>query len=184
MHQSFPPLVEGNPESHVRVITYEDLQCKDCAWLRKKMDEQILPVFSERVAFEHHDFPLPKHDWARPAAIVSRHFITVSHGVAVAFRRDILADMSIITADSLADWIREFAADYGADADAALASLSDPRLAAAIDADVGSGHARKVEKTPTVFLGETAFTEWVPIPELTAAIESALSQYPDNGYVR
>lgn len=175
MQQTFPPLVEGNPGSHVRVVTFEDLQCKDCAWLRRKMDEQILPVFSDQVAFEHRDFPLPKHDWARQAAIVARHFTTVSHGVAVAFRRDILGDMSIITAASLPDWIRDFAADYGADAEAAIASLSDQRLAAAIDADAALGKERGVQKTPTVFVGEKAFIEWVPIPELTAAIESALA---------
>jgi len=172
--QLYPPLVEGNAESRVRVVTYEDLQCKDCAWLRKKMDELILPAFSERVAFEHRDFPLPKHDWARPAAMVARHFTAVSHGVAVAFRRDILADMSIITASSLPDWIREFAADYGVDAEAALAAINDTAIGAAIDADVASARDRNVQKTPTVFVGETAFIEWVPVQELTAAIESAL----------
>jgi protein-disulfide isomerase len=42
--------------------------------------------------------------------------------------------------------------------------------------DTSSGVERKVEKTPTVFIGETAFIEWVPIPELTAAIEAELAR--------
>ena len=176
MHQAFPPLVEGNPESSVRVVTYEDLQCKDCAWLRRKIDEQVLPVYGDRVAFEHREFPLPKHEWARQAACVARHLVTVSHGLAVAFRRDIMADMAIITLDSLPGWIRDFASDYGADAEAAVAAMSDPQIIRVVDSDANSGVERNVEKTPTVFIGQKVFIEWVPIPELVAAIDADLAR--------
>src|SRR5262245_48147861 len=112
MAPSYPPLVEGNADSSVRVITFEDLQCKDCSWLRRKMDEQIVPAYGDRVAFEHREYPLTRHEWARSASLVARYFVSVSHGLAVAFRRDVMADMSIISVESFPQWVREFAADY------------------------------------------------------------------------
>ena len=37
------PLTEGNLQSPVRVIIYEDLQCSDCAVFAVMMEKQILP---------------------------------------------------------------------------------------------------------------------------------------------
>ena len=65
-------LIEGDPKSSVRVIIYEDLQCPDCADFRRMLDTQLLPRFAAKVAFEHRDFPLAKHAWARKAAIAAR----------------------------------------------------------------------------------------------------------------
>ena len=62
-------VVEGNKSSAVRVIAYEDLQCPDCAVYRKMLDEKLLPKYGGTVAFEHREFPLRKHQWARPASI-------------------------------------------------------------------------------------------------------------------
>src|SRR4051794_16108543 len=81
------PLVEGNPASSVRVLIYEDLQCPDCADFRVMLDKELLPKFEKTVAFEHRDFPLPKHEWARKAAIAARFFESVSPQVAVEFRK-------------------------------------------------------------------------------------------------
>ncbi len=172
----YPPLTEGDPESPVRVVTYEDLQCKDCAWLRRKMDEVILPEFGGHVAFEHRDFPLDKHDWAKEASMAARFFTTIGYGTAIAFRRTILSEISIITKESLPGWVRDFAIDYGADPDAAEASLYDPKLAAVIEADLQSGLARGVEKTPTVFVGDIVFIERVPLDELSAAITAEVEK--------
>ena len=65
------PMIEGNPKSNVRVVIFEDLQCPDCAVFRKMLDEKLLPKYKATVAFEHHDFPLAKHSWARQAAVAA-----------------------------------------------------------------------------------------------------------------
>src|SRR5262245_36432355 len=81
------PLVEGNPQSRVRVQIWEDLQSPDCADFRVMLDKQLLPKFKGAVACEHKDFPLPKHNWARRAAIAARFFESVSPRAAVEFRQ-------------------------------------------------------------------------------------------------
>ena len=87
-------LVEGNSKSPARVLIFEDLQCPDCAGFRVMLDKQILPKFGARVAFEHQDFPLPKHNWARKAAIASRYFESVKPALAVEYRQTTMAHLT------------------------------------------------------------------------------------------
>ena len=62
-------VIEGALQSPVRVLIYEDLQCPDCTDFRRMLDTQLLPRYAAKVRFEHRDFPLAKHVWARKAAI-------------------------------------------------------------------------------------------------------------------
>lgn len=169
------PLVEGDPHGSVRVVIYENLQCGDCAWLRRKMDEVLLPAFATRAAFEHHDFPLPKHNWARQAAIAARYFQSLNSEIAVAFRREVLGELAHLTVEAIPLWVRAFAKRRNLDPNAAQDALQDFEFAAAVEADYQSGLARAIVKTPTVFIGETVFIERVPMDQVTAALEAALA---------
>ena len=104
-----PELVEGNPASPVRVLIYEDLQCPDCLTLRNLLDEKLLPRYGSRVAFIHRDFPLGKHDWARPAAVAARWVYQQDPDLGITFRREILSEQDHITAAGLNRWLLEFA---------------------------------------------------------------------------
>ncbi len=74
-------IVEGDKTSTVRVIAYEDLQCPDCAVYRKMLDEKLLPEYGGSVAFEHREYPLRKHQWARQASIAARYFGSLKPGI-------------------------------------------------------------------------------------------------------
>src|SRR5579872_3797430 len=84
-----PGIVEGNPDSPVKVLIYEDLQCGDCANFGALLDEKLLSRYGSRVAFVHRDFPLGKHDWARPAAMAARWVWQQNSRLGIAFRREI-----------------------------------------------------------------------------------------------
>jgi protein-disulfide isomerase len=169
-------LIEGAPQSAVRVIVYEDLQCPDCANFRRMMDEQLLPRFAARVAFEHRDFPLAKHSWARPASIAARYFQDRRSELGLEFRRFILATLRQTTAATFRDRVSQFARDKGLDAERAVAALDDPRLAALVEKDFQEGVARGVAKTPTVFVNGQPFIERFALEEISKAIETALSE--------
>src|SRR5450432_3400878 len=123
-------LVEGNSQSPVRVVIFEDLQCPDCAAFRVMMDTQLLPKYGSRVAFEHRDFPLPKHNWARKAAIAARFFDSVQPELAVEFRRSTFARLTEITPDNFNETLAAFAKAHSMDPAKALASLTDKTFAA------------------------------------------------------
>jgi len=167
-------LVEGNPKSPVRVVIYEDLQCSDCANFRKMMDEHLLPRYGAKVAFEHYDFPLVKHDWARPAAVAARHFEKTSPELAVKFRRHLLADLKQITAETFPLRLREFAKANQADAVKAIGALNDAELNKLVEEDYQDGVARGVGKTPTVLVNGEPFIEKFTLEEISKAMESAI----------
>jgi protein-disulfide isomerase len=168
-------LIEGNPASTVRVVVYEDLQCIDCADFRRMMDQHLLPKFRDKVAFEHRDFPLAKHAWARPAAIAARYFASLKPELGVAWRRHALVNLKTISADNFNTQLAAFARKNGVDPDKALAALEDPALAAAVEKDFQEGVARGIAKTPTVLVNGEPFIERFPLANIVKAIERELA---------
>ncbi len=167
-------LVEGAPSSMVRVVAYEDLQCSDCAAFRRMLDDKLLPAYKDKVAFEHRDFPLARHAWARKAAIAARFFEETSPEVAVEFRRHMLANIKQTTPDNFKDRLAEFAKQHGIDPAKATAALDEPRFNELVEKDYQDGVARGVSKTPTVFVNGRPFVETFTFEEISKAIEEEL----------
>lgn len=172
MAQDHP--VEGNAKSAVRVIAYEDLQCPDCAVYRKMLDAELLPKYGRSVAFEHRDFPLAKHVWARRAAVAARHCDGVRASLGVEFRQYLMAHQKEITADNFDARISEWASSHGVDPGKLRASAQDPALAKLVEEDYQEGVARGVARTPTVFVNGEPFIETFTVAEISTGIEAAL----------
>ncbi len=169
-----PRLVEGNAASPVKVLIFEDLQCSDCADFRVMLDQKILPKFAKKAAFEHRDFPLPKHNWARKAAIASRYFQTaVNAELAVKYRREVMASQTAITAENFNEKLTAFAKKNNVDPSKVLAALNDATLGAAVDKDYKDGVARGVGRTPTVLVDGEPFIENFTFEEIAAALEKS-----------
>ena len=169
------PLVEGNPASTVRVVVYEDLQCPDCAAFRKMMDADLLPKYKATVAFEHRDFPLNKHAWARKAAIAARYFESVSPELAVEFRKATMGAQDSIKPESFNQYLSKFATDHKADAAKAIAALDDKALADAVEKSYLEGIARGVARTPTVLVNGDPYIETFPVADVMKAIDRELA---------
>jgi protein-disulfide isomerase len=170
------PLIEGNPPSQVRVVAYEDLQCPDCAVYRRMMDEELLPAYRDKVAFEHRDFPLPRHTWARKAAVAARFFQELKPEVAVEYRRHTLANVKQTTPENFRDRLAEFASRHGIDPARAVAALDEPRFNEMVEKDYQDGVARGVSKTPTVFVNGQPFVETFAVEEISKAIDAELKR--------
>lgn len=168
-------VVEGSAESPVRVVIYEDLQCPDCAEFRRVLDEKLLPQYQSKVAFEHRDFPLAKHAWARKAAISSRFIAATKPDLAVDFRRYVMAHQADINADNFNEMLAHYAKQHGIAPDKAIAALDDPELAKAVQADFEEGVARGIAHTPTVLVNGTPFVEHFTYEEVAKAIDSELA---------
>jgi protein-disulfide isomerase len=171
-----PEMVEGNRASSVKVIIYEDLQCSDCLTFRTLMDEKLLSRYGSCVAFLHRDMPLPKHEWARPAAIAGRWVYEKNAALGIVFRRELMAEQSHITLSSLKFWLREFARRNKLDESAIVESLTDARLVILIDQDYMAAVARGVSKTPSVFVGGQPFTEIIIYEDLARALDIELGK--------
>jgi protein-disulfide isomerase len=170
------PLIEGNADSAVRVVIYEDLQCSDCAVFRKMLDERLLPKYRATVAFEHRDFPLAKHSWARKAAIASRFFQQQSAEVCAKYRRTVMAEQPRITAANFEEHLAAFARGNGIDPAKTLAALHDPVFADWVEKDFQDGVARGIARTPTALVNGEPFIEVFTVEEISKAIDENLKQ--------
>ena len=170
------PLIEGNADSPVRVVIYEDLQCSDCAYFRKMLDERLLPKYRATVVFEHHDFPLAKHAWARKAAIASRFFQQQSAELCSKYRRTVMAEQPRITITNFEEHLAAFARSNGVDPAKALAALNDRLLAEWVEKDFQGGVARGIARTPTALVNGEPFIETFAVEEISKAIDENLKQ--------
>ncbi len=178
-HTHFPALpIEGSADAAVRVETYEDLACVDCAEWHKMLDNLVLPRFADRVAFVARDFPLEKHLWAEPAAMVSRRFASWDSAAGIEFRRFCLTRRADINLENFPERIAEFAELHGFDAESAVLSLHNDDLRDAVRRDVAEGLSRGVSKVPTVFVGETRLVESFTAKQVVDAIRRLLSEIP------
>lgn len=168
-------LTEGAAQSPVRVIIYEDLQCPDCADFRKMLDDTLLPRFGSTVRFEHRDFPLAKHAWARKAAIAALFFEDTKPGLGLVYRKYSFSHLSEIHAEDFEKYLAQFAKDHGVDSQKALAALNDQRLQARVEQDYQEGVARGIAHTPTVLVNGRPFVETFPVEDVAKAIESELA---------
>ena len=169
-------LVEGNKHSMVRVIIFEDLQCPDCASFRRMLDERLLPRYRTTVAFEHRDFPLAKHRWARQAAIAARYFESMKPELAIEFRKRTMDSIRDINLGSFDDYLVGFATRHDVDPEKVKAALADARLGGLVEKDFQEGVSRGVSKTPTVFVNGTPFVETFSFDEISKAIEEELKR--------
>ncbi len=170
------PLVEGAPDSPVRVLIYEDLQCPDCAAFRHMMDEKILPQYEKKVTFIHRDFPLAKHAWARRAAIAARFFGEQKPELALEYRRFTMAGIDAATEANFNERLTSFAKSHSIDPQAAITALDNPRYAELVEKDYQDGVSRGVVHTPTVYVNGKPFIETFTFEEISKAIDEALAQ--------
>ncbi|MGC4050783.1 MAG: thioredoxin domain-containing protein [Paludibaculum sp.] len=169
-------LVEGKADSPVRVLIFEDLQCSDCAVFRVMLDEKLLPKYGAKVAFEHRDFPLAKHAWARPAAIAARYLQTVDLAKAVKFRQLAMKSQAEIKPENFNSFLAIFCEANGIDRDKALAALQDPKLEALVQKDFEDGVARGIAHTPTALVNGVPFIETFTVEEISKGIDAALKE--------
>ena len=172
------PLTEGNPQSVVRVIIYEDLQCSDCAVFAVMLEKQILPKYGAKVAFEHRDFPLPKHNWARKATIASRVLESIRPELALEYRRATMSHQASITPDNFSAKLVQFVRAHELDMDKVRAGMKDPVIAAAVDKDFREAVARGIGKTPTVLVDGEPFIESFTFKDIAASLDRATKLKP------
>jgi protein-disulfide isomerase len=168
-------LMEGAAQSTVRVLIYEDLQCPDSAALRAMLDRQLLPRYATTVGFEHRDFPLAKHAWARKAAIAARFFEEAQPDLGVTYRKYALANLRKINSDNFNAVLSEFASGHGLDPARAVAALNDQRLVALVEKDYQEGVSRGIARTPTLLINGKPFIETFAFEDVAKAIDAQLA---------
>ena len=167
-------MVEGNPSATVRVTIFSDLQCDYCQTFRSMLDEKLLPKYGQQVAFVYRDLPLGRHNWAHAAAMVERWVYAQSSRLGVVFQRELLAEQSHITPESLKPWVIEFATRNKLSEQGIVAAMTDPGLSALVDGDVQIATTRGIKKVPTIVVAGKTFSETIVYDDVARALDQAL----------
>jgi protein-disulfide isomerase len=160
----------------VAIVEYEDLQCPDCARAAPLLKEAVRTY---NIPLVRRDFPLPKHDWARQAAVYGRFFDKKSKKIGEQFRQYIYDSQPHITAANLRNFVERFADKHNV----ALPMAVDPqgKLEKLVAADIACGARNNVQHTPTIYVvgnqeTGTPFVEVVNRAELFRLIDNMQRQ--------
>ena len=133
------------------IVVFEDLQCPDCA----RAHPELIKVAAEaKVPLLVHDFPIVRHVWAFPAAIMARYFTAQSEQLGVEFRSYIFENQRAITPDNLREWGEKFAQLHGLQLPADLDP--DGKFQVAVQADFNLGREIGLEYVPLMFVNYRA----------------------------
>ena len=142
------PLPEG---VDLAIVVFEDLQCPDCA----RAHPELIKVAAEtKVPLLVHDFPIVRHVWAFPAAIMARYFAAQSEQLGVEFRSYIFENQRAITPENLRQWGEKFAQLHGLQLPAELDP--DGKFQVAVQADFNLGREIGLEYVPLMFVNYRA----------------------------
>lgn len=146
----------------VAVVIFEDLQCPDCARVHPLLMEATK---TSKVPLVIHDFPITRHSWAFPAAVLARYFGTVSPDLEIAFRTHIFSHQKDVNPENLRGIAEQFARDHKLQLPAQVDP--DDRIKARVQADYDYGQDIGLEYVPLVFVIATGSptVRWVEVQE-------------------
>lgn len=146
----------------VAIVVFEDLQCPDC---RRAHPQVLAAAKSSDVPIVLHDFPIKRHAWAFPAAILARHFTLQSPELGGEFRTFIFENQPDIAPENLREHADRFAAQHGQQ----LPAVVDPdgKLLALVQADYDLGVKIGLEYVPLIFVvsRDTGPARWTEVTD-------------------
>jgi protein-disulfide isomerase len=161
------------PGATVAIVVFEDLQCPDCARAHPGL---VAASEAGKVPLVIHDFPIPRHAWAFPAAVLARYFTSQSPAMGVEFRSFIFENQKDITPDNL----RQFGEQFARQHQMQLPQDIDPdgKLAEQVQADFDLGKRIHLEYVPLMFvlgpgLGASNFVEVMDPAEIVDVVARA-----------
>ena len=156
----------------VAIVVFEDLQCPDCA---RAHPELLQAAKASKVPLVIHDFPITRHAWAFPAAVLARYFAAQSPALGTEFRSFIFQNQHDVNPENLRTLAEKFAQEHRLQLPAEVDP--DDTLKAAVQADFDLGRQIGLEYVPLIFVigrGQGA-AHFVEVTE-TAQLGSAIAQ--------
>ncbi len=173
--------VRGNADAPVTMVAFSDFQCPYCRQSNTLIDA-VLDEYPEQVHFVFLHFPLPNHDWAKPASIAAQcaarqsddafwtlhdAYFNNQGGITeenvIAQSADFLADSDI----DMAQW-RMCATDEASDAYQTAEQI--------VEQSLRTGEQMGVRGTPTFFIDGEQMQGPRSVEAFGATIEAAASE--------
>jgi protein-disulfide isomerase len=174
----------GNKDAKVVVVNYDDFQCPFCSRMHSTLFPGILKEYGDRVLFIYKDYPLAEiHPWATHAA-VDANCLAEQNGDAYWDMADYLhANQHVVNAakgsDAQFDVVDRAALLAGQQHNLDVVKLHaciKTQNDEAVKASIREADSIGVTATPTMFINGEEVDGALPISEMRAALDRALTQ--------
>ena len=132
----------------VAIWEFEDLECPACAHAAPIVRGAVAKY---KIAYVHHDFPLPMHIWSFDAAVDARYLQEKSPALAEQYRLAVFAAQNgISNKDDLRNFTAHFASAHGVQ----WPFVVDPQgvFTAKVKEDKALGDRIGLQETPTIWV--------------------------------
>ena len=149
--------VRGPADAPVTLVEFSDFQCPYCARASSLVD-QLMERFPETLNVIYVHYPLPMHEWARPAAIASQCAAQQDDEAFWTLHDAYFDNQGLLTADNVMEQSETYLADASIDITAwktcATDESSDAHKEAAqtVSANMQAGESVNVTGTPSFFI--------------------------------
>jgi len=149
--------VRGPADAPVTLVEFSDFQCPYCARASTLVD-QLMERFPETLNVVYVHYPLPMHEWARPAAIASQCAAQQEDDAFWALHDAYFDNQSALTADNVMAQSEEYLAGSSIDIDTWKACATDTdsdaykQAAQTVTANMEAGDEVDVTGTPSFFI--------------------------------
>lgn len=162
----------GNRAAPVTLVVFSDFECPFCSKFEATLSqvEQKYGPEKLRVVWKHN--PLPFHNNARPAAIAAEAVFRLGGSKAFwKFHDSAFASQRELNPDSYERW----AMAAGVDLTKFRGLVSDPAVAAKIDADMAEGKTVGVTGTPNSYINGFLLTGAQPLEKVVSIVDTELA---------
>jgi protein-disulfide isomerase len=164
----------GEGEAKVTLVEFADFQCPACGAFYSPL-KQISSEFKDQVSFVYRHFPLPSHQHAEQAALVSE--AAGEQGKFWEMQAKIYENQRVWSSTSNPQSIFEgFAQELGLDIDEFQKSVSEKEYLTRVKQDAQDGAKLGVNSTPTLFINGQKYTGGLSYGDLKKSIELELKK--------
>lgn len=149
--------VRGPADAPVTLVEFSDFQCPYCARASTLVD-QLMERFPETLNVIYVHYPLPMHEWARPAAIASQCAAQQDEEAFWMLHDAYFDNQSSLTADNVMEESEAYLADASVDIAAWKTCATDEssdahkKAAQTVSANMQAGESVNVTGTPSFFI--------------------------------
>src|SRR6516225_3193040 len=174
----------GNKDAKVTIVNYDDFQCPFCSRMHQTLFPEIYKEYGDRVLFIYKDYPLEEiHPWAVHAAVNANCLAAQNNDAYWDYVDYLHANQGAINSEQGRD-AQTGALDRAALLQAQQHNLDNVKLIAciksqdetAVKASLKEGDSLGVQATPTLFVNGEEMDGALPIAEIRAVLDRALTQ--------
>ena len=165
---------KGNKSAKVTIVEYSDFQCPYCKRANPILD-QVLTDYKDKIKIVYKQYPLPNHNWAKPASIASIcSYKTAGDDTFWNYHDKIFENQGSINLANSTDKFKEFAKELKIDEKKFAECLSDPTITAKVQQEMAEGQAVGINSTPS-FVVNGIMVRGADANKLKSAIEASLN---------